>query len=404
MAETLPNQVDSSAWEEPMKLVDHLSKKIAKITSFEVKGAAQREAREDIFERHYEMTAAVLGTGMSGAVKAAVHKKTGQKVAVKTFQIHELSLRGQADLSREISIQSSLHHARVAKITDVFQNEEHVDVVIERLEGGEVLDHLLEKQVLTERETINVVEQVLQALEHLHDRGVVHRDVKPENVLYESAARDKVKLIDFGLCSFWKEGKKHLKRRCGTEGYMAPEVFQGAYTSKADLWSVGVLAHSLLTGEMIGRNSDWTPRLSQNLSRCSMEAQKFVMALLTVDPAVRLAASQALGHGWIQDKDALYHSSSSAVTASTLDTDVAQPFWETDASWMTSVKFAEAQQSCDDSQEEPAARRTDATKPTEVKRSFWQKNFNLDLGATKKATALLSRVRGTKVGRVAPKI
>jgi serine/threonine protein kinase len=67
---------------------------------------------------------------------------------------------------------------------------------------------------------------------------------------------------------------------------------------------VGVLAHSLLKGEMVGRNSDWTPRFSQSLGRCSMEAQKFILAPLAVDPAVRPTASQALGHSWIQDKDA----------------------------------------------------------------------------------------------------
>jgi len=146
-----------------------------------------------------------------------------------------------------------------------------------------------------------VIRQVLQAVDRMHRQGLVHRDIKLENIVYESRDRERVKLIDFGFCTVWEEHMPPMSRYCGTERYMAPEVHEMSYTSKVDLWCLGVAAHQLLTGEMFCSRSDRTPTFSKRFEGLSTEAKNFVAALLSVDPASRMSASQALRHCWMHD-------------------------------------------------------------------------------------------------------
>eukprot|EP00972_Heterocapsa_arctica_P027386 4025776-Heterocapsa_arctica.AAC.1 len=101
---------------------------------------------------------------------------------------------------------------------------------MEQLEGGEVFDHLLEKGSLSESETALVVEQLLRAVEHLHGKGLVHRDIKLENIMYESRDRDKVKLIDFGLCCSCEQGMAPMTRICSTPSYVSYVMYKGRFT------------------------------------------------------------------------------------------------------------------------------------------------------------------------------
>jgi serine/threonine protein kinase len=257
---------------------------------------------EGSFSRHYKITDKVLGSGLNGEVKLAVHRETGKKVAVKSYNVQLMNQKQRTDLAREVYAQSSLDHPNVARLEAVYESREHVRLLVESLSGGEVFSHLMEEECFDEHHATLVMTQLLQAVAHMHEVGLVHRDIKPENMLYATADRDTVKLIDFGFCTRWEEGDKPMTRRCGTDGYMAPEVVrkQVGYTNAADLWSVGVVAHVLLTGDMIGRSSDWTPVFSSRMAKCSIEAQKFVAALLQVDPDVRMTAKQALQHTWLR--------------------------------------------------------------------------------------------------------
>eukprot|EP00972_Heterocapsa_arctica_P043789 6464503-Heterocapsa_arctica.AAC.1 len=101
------------------------------------------------------------------------------------------------DLFREIQTQSSLDHPNVAKLQAVYESQEHTHLVVESLEGGEVFKHLMEEGVLPEYDAIRVIEQLLRAVGFVHDQGLVHRDIKLENMIYTSTDRDSVKLIDF---------------------------------------------------------------------------------------------------------------------------------------------------------------------------------------------------------------
>jgi serine/threonine protein kinase len=262
--------------------------------------------KEAAFEAEYTFTNEVLGSGFSGQVRLARHKQSGESVAVKSYREAKLSPLQQKDLDSEIATQSSADHPYVARLHGVYKTAEDLLLVMEHLEGGEVLDYLLKTECgLPEAHVRRVMQQLLSAVRHLHGRGMVHRDIKPENLIYTDASKETIKLIDFGFCTHWKRGDRPMTRRCGTNGYMAPEMVKKlGCTNKVDLWSVGVAAHVLLTGDMIGRSSDFRPLFSERLRRNSAEAQAFVAALLAVNPEDRLSAAQAQRHSWVQNQKA----------------------------------------------------------------------------------------------------
>jgi len=253
------------------------------------------------FHIDYELTGDVLGVGMCGAVQTAVDKRWGQKVAVKAFKYGKLTQRERIDLQREIVNQSALDHPSVARLQAVYRSSKSVRLVLEHLDGGDLCKHVEQSGPLGEAATVRVIRQVLQAVDYMHRNGLVHRDIKLENIVYESSDQDRVKLIDFGLCTSWEERMEPLRRFCGTVSYMAPEVQKGSYTSKVDLWCVGTAAYTLLTGELLCRRSDWAPIFGKRFGDLSAEAKNFVTALLTVDPTSRMTASEALRHRWMQD-------------------------------------------------------------------------------------------------------
>ncbi|CAK9071962.1 unnamed protein product [Durusdinium trenchii] len=144
--------------------------------------------------------------------------------------------------------------------------------------------------------------------------GIVHRDLKLENWLFEKQGGDDLKLIDFGLSKFWEPSKK-MEMRVGTLDYMAPEVLHRNYTSKCDLWSLGVITYTLLVGSFpfAGRDGDSAMLARIAAGRFAKErdawqsssavAKDFVEKLLTVNHLQRLSAEQALAHAWIASRE-----------------------------------------------------------------------------------------------------
>jgi serine/threonine protein kinase len=286
------------------------------------------DCRTDPLEDDYKMTSRVLGSGMNGDVRLAAHRETGERVAVKTFALRGMSESAEDDMCREMTVQAALDHPNVVRARDIFVSDEHVHIVTEALEGGNLLDRVIKIGMLGEHKARRAVEQVLKAVEYMHDLGFVHRDIKLQNLVYAAADRDTVKLIDFGLCRKWTDGERPMKRRCGTVQYLAPEVMQNSYTNKADMWSVGVVAHALLTGQDLGKDKAGANVLSDKLRGCSAMAQAFVNALLTTDPVARMSASEALTHSWIKPstskvtaiRSLRFGTSSTRASSSTADT------------------------------------------------------------------------------------
>jgi calcium-dependent protein kinase len=270
----------------------------------------QREARIMIgssmadFESVYDVSSAVvLGTGICGAVKCAMHRQSGETHAVK-----RINRKRHPDACSELNMYLSLRHPRIARLEQAFETSDAVVLAMEHLKGGDVFERVLSHGRLNEADAATTLRQILEAVEHLHDRGITHRDLKIENFVYEREDANDVKLVDFGFATACREGEK-LYKRCGTLRIVAPEVLHGCYDRRADLWSVGVATYMMLVGaELWGPIEEVTRRMIERgetkfakaFDELSKEAQDFVKSLLVRDPSKRLSAAQALQHPWFE--------------------------------------------------------------------------------------------------------
>jgi len=267
---------------------------------------SQRKLEDD-----YVMSQSVLGAGYSGEVKMATSRsQPGLRVAVKTFQLDNLASEKREQLENEVENYLSMDHPHITRLYDVYESKHQLHLVMECMDGGELFDRVTEKKRFSEDEAIDALRQMLLALNYIHSHGIVHRDIKLENFIFDKKGSGHLKLIDFGFSKMWDPSdEEKMTSSLGTISYVAPEVLNKSYTSQCDLWSLGVIAFILLSGYMPFSGSD--ANQVRNISRgkylvkperwanVSEEAKSFVHALMEVDPSKRLTAQQALEHPWI---------------------------------------------------------------------------------------------------------
>ena len=256
------------------------------------------------------MVGKVVGVGSYGKVRAAWHRLTGAKVAIKTYD--KSKLNDPAHWKRvhsEIKIMEQVSHPRIARMYEAIETPKRMHLIMECLDGGNLCSYVKAKRRLGEDEGARIFFQILQAIEYLHLLGVTHRDVKLENVLFTDNPKDgeDIKLIDFGFSTVCQPGKK-LKVFCGTPSYMAPEIVQRLeYDGKAvDMWSMGILMYALLCGCFPFRAKSY-PDLYRRIARgtfpipdeLSMPARDLLRQLLDVDPEQRITANAAMRHSWL---------------------------------------------------------------------------------------------------------
>jgi len=267
-------------------------------------------------EDDYEpLKAQVLGKGYNGAVYLAKRRDTGEEYAVKPFKLSGINREKRDELESECEIFLGMDHPHVARLTDVYEQPEVLNLVMECMSGGEVFKRVLKEKRFTEKDACDTAWQMLLALNYLHQANVVHRDIKLENFLYEKEGSKHLKLIDFGFSKIWKPNTK-MQLSCGTLSYVAPEVLGKSYGSKCDMWSLGVTVFILLFGYMPFSGSEETQvrlirqgrysRKEREWKKVSSEAQHFVESLLVVDPTARLSAAQALETPWIKKRDDVF--------------------------------------------------------------------------------------------------
>jgi len=252
------------------------------------------------------MVGKVVGVGSYGKVRAAWHRLTGAKVAIKTYD--KSKLKDPAHWKRvhsEIKIMEQVSHPRIARMYEAVETPKRMHLIMECLDGGNLCSYVKQKRRLSEEESKRIFFQVLQAIEFLHAQGVSHRDVKLENVLF--ADSKDVKLIDFGFSTICQPGKR-LKVFCGTPSYMAPEIVRRMeYEGKpVDVWSLGILLYALLCGCFPFRAKSY-PDLYRKIARgtfnipeeLSMPVRDLLRQLLTVDANQRITAYSAMRHPWL---------------------------------------------------------------------------------------------------------
>jgi len=252
----------------------------------------------------------VLGRGYNGSVFLARSKTNQQKFAVKGFKLHGVSADKKSELETEAEIFLGMDHPHIARLVDVYECEKYLHLVMECMEGGELFQRVIERKKFPEVHAAEAVQQMLLSLMYLHSHGVVHRDLKLENFLYEKKGSDHLKLIDFGFSHIWEPNTK-MAQSCGTLSYVAPDVLAKSYTSQCDLWSLGVIVFILLVGYMpfSGTEESQIKHIMKGKylikhdawAKVTKTAADFVAKLLVVNPLERMTADQALKHQWFTE-------------------------------------------------------------------------------------------------------
>ena len=255
-----------------------------------------------------------LGKGGYGKVYQVKNKINGKLYACK--KLSKLNIKNLTKFEREIKILNRADHPNIIKLYEVFQSQNSLYLIMEECNGGELFDRILQhiesKEMYSEKEAAEIIQQVMSGIEYCHNNGIVHRDIKPENLLYlykGNVKNNPLKLIDFGL-SQTLDMKKILSSKVGTAYYVSPEILAGQYTEKCDIWSVGVILYVLLAGEppfngpsdgviysKIKKMKFSFP--SNKWDKISNEAKDLLMNMLCVENK-RFSAKQVLLHPWFK--------------------------------------------------------------------------------------------------------
>lgn len=217
-----------------------------------------------------------LGEGTFGAVRSATWKTANPPIDVAVKVISKKILMGHDEIVKgEMDVLKGLDHPVVVKFLDWFESKDKVSVrnkylewaqsvqhfnssrrlrfhhqyylVFEEATGGELFERILSRGRFTELDACRTIRAVLSAIQYLHHHNIVHRDVKPENILYRTEAEDaNVVLVDFGIAQHLEADDELLTNVCGSYGYAAPEILAKKGHGKAvDLWSLGVITYTM---------------------------------------------------------------------------------------------------------------------------------------------------------------
>ncbi|XP_007449750.1 PREDICTED: myosin light chain kinase, smooth muscle isoform X2 [Lipotes vexillifer] len=250
-----------------------------------------------------------LGSGKFGQVFRLVEKKTGKIWAGKFFKAY--SAKEKENIRQEISIMNCLHHPKLVQCVDAFEEKANIVMVLEIVSGGELFERIIDEDFeLTERECIKYMRQISEGVEYIHKQGIVHLDLKPENIMCVNKTGTRIKLIDFGLARRL-ENAGSLKVLFGTPEFVAPEVINYEPIGYAtDMWSIGVICYILVSGlsPFMGDNDNETLANvtsatwdfdDEAFDEISDDAKDFISSLLKKDMKNRLDCTQCLQHTWL---------------------------------------------------------------------------------------------------------
>jgi len=250
------------------------------------------------------------------------------KTDFKLYCCKEILKSKVADLTKfknEINILSRVDHPNIIRLYEIFEDERYISLIMEYCKGGDLfkkINELADKdQSFSEKEAVKIFKQLMSAVSYCHSQGICHRDLKPENILFLTKDPDsQIKIIDFGLSKIFGEIKPIMKGnkveknimslRVGTAYYMSPEVLQGNYDNKCDIWACGVILYIMLCGyppfdgetenEILKAISKKKFSFPEEEWKSVSDDAKDLIKHMICDPDKRYNAEMILNHPWIE--------------------------------------------------------------------------------------------------------
>ncbi|XP_069466760.1 calcium/calmodulin-dependent protein kinase type II subunit gamma isoform X10 [Ambystoma mexicanum] len=253
-----------------------------------------------------------LGKGAFSVVRRCVKKSSNQEYAAKIINTKKLSARDHQKLEREARICRLLKHPNIVRLHDSISEEGFHYLVFDLVTGGELFEDIVAREYYSEADASHCIHQILESVNHIHQHDIVHRDLKPENLLLASKCKGAaVKLADFGLAIEVQAEQQAWFGFAGTPGYLSPEVLRkDPYGKPVDIWACGVILYILLVGYPPFWDED-QHKLYQQIKAgaydfpspewdtVTPEAKNLINQMLTINPAKRITADQALKHPWV---------------------------------------------------------------------------------------------------------
>ncbi|XP_048713396.1 serine/threonine-protein kinase MARK2 isoform X11 [Lepidochelys kempii] len=246
-----------------------------------------------------------IGKGNFAKVKLARHVLTGKEVAVKIIDKTQLNSSSLQKLFREVRIMKVLNHPNIVKLFEVIETEKTLYLVMEYASGGEVFDYLVAHGRMKEKEARAKFRQIVSAVQYCHQKFIVHRDLKAENLLLDADMN--IKIADFGFSNEFTFGNK-LDTFCGSPPYAAPELFQGKKYDgpEVDVWSLGVILYTLVSGSLPfdGQNlKELRERVLRGKYRIpfymSTDCENLLKKFLILNPSKRGTLEQIMKDRWM---------------------------------------------------------------------------------------------------------
>ncbi|XP_053166718.1 calcium/calmodulin-dependent protein kinase type II subunit gamma isoform X24 [Hemicordylus capensis] len=253
-----------------------------------------------------------LGKGAFSVVRRCVKKSSSQEYAAKIINTKKLSARDHQKLEREARICRLLKHPNIVRLHESISEEGFHYLVFDLVTGGELFEDIVAREYYSEADASHCIHQILESVNHIHQHDIVHRDLKPENLLLASKCKGAaVKLADFGLAIEVQGEQQAWFGFAGTPGYLSPEVLRkDPYGKPVDIWACGVILYILLVGYPPFWDED-QHKLYQQIKAgaydfpspewdtVTPEAKNLINQMLTINPAKRITADQALKHPWV---------------------------------------------------------------------------------------------------------
>ncbi|KAM3622666.1 uncharacterized protein V6R79_001779 [Siganus canaliculatus] len=268
----------------------------------------------------------VIGDGNFAVVKECVERSTGKEFALKI--IDKTKCRGKEHLiENEVAVLRKVKHPNIIMLIEEVDTSSELYLVMELVKGGDLFDAITSSAKYTERDASIMVYNLAGALKYLHSINIVHRDVKPENLLvfeYPDGTKS-LKLGDFGLATV-VEGP--LYTVCGTPTYVAPEIIaESGYGLKVDIWAAGVITYILLCGfppfrSESNRQEDLFDQIllgqldfpSPYWDNITDSAKELIGKMLQVNAEARYTAQDILSHPWVTDDAVIENNMKTEVT------------------------------------------------------------------------------------------